>query len=128
MNFYGARSVIKQEGRFGPVVAELRSRPQGEVWTGTEGPLLGECLYKPLVCPYSTFVNQIRKTTKHHVQAGTYQFQPLYNQSYTRTLFYLTIVACHYPSALVTSTCKWTRIFESKENAFLVLNMFKFGM
>jgi len=39
--FYGVRSVMKQEGRFGPVVAELRSRSQGEVWTGTEGHLLG---------------------------------------------------------------------------------------
>jgi len=42
--FYGVRSVIKQEGRFGPVVAELRSRSQGEVWSGTEGHLMGGVL------------------------------------------------------------------------------------
>jgi hypothetical protein len=36
--------VIKQEGRFGPVVAELRSRSQGKVWTDTEGHLLGGVL------------------------------------------------------------------------------------
>lgn len=42
--FYGVRGVIKQDGRFGPVVAELRSRSEGEVWTGTEGHLLGGVL------------------------------------------------------------------------------------
>ena len=62
--FYGVRGVMKQEGRFGPVVAELRSKSQGEMWIGTEGHLLGGvCLYKPLVCPDTTFVNQLRKTT-----------------------------------------------------------------
>jgi hypothetical protein len=44
--FYGVHSVIKQEGRFGPVVAELRSGSQGEVWTGVEGHLLGGVLIK----------------------------------------------------------------------------------
>jgi hypothetical protein len=123
MNFYGARSVKSRMEDLGRWWQNYAAGLKVKCGLALKVTCLGGCLYKPLVCPDTTFVNQLRKTTKHHVQAGTYQVQPLYNQPYTRTLFYLTIATCHFPSALVTLTCNVTRIFESKENVSLALNM-----